>query len=56
MVYLVATHVGIAMADTSLFSTGFGGPNHFVRLRTMILLRWLAIGGQLMAIVVGCHE
>jgi two-component system sensor histidine kinase RegB len=53
MVYLVATHVGIAMADTSLFSTGFGGPNHFVRLRTMILLRWLAIGGQLMAIVVG---
>lgn len=41
------------MADTSLFSTGFGGPNHFVRLRTMILLRWLAIGGQLMAISVG---
>ncbi|NVO22405.1 ActS/PrrB/RegB family redox-sensitive histidine kinase [Donghicola sp. C2-DW-16] len=40
------------MADTSLFPTGFGGRNHFVRLRTMILLRWLAIGGQLGAIIV----
>ncbi|MEC9198015.1 MAG: ActS/PrrB/RegB family redox-sensitive histidine kinase [Pseudomonadota bacterium] len=40
------------MAETNLSPFAFEGRGNYVRLRTMILLRWLAILGQLSAILV----
>lgn len=41
-----------AMSDSSFPSLGATDPSGWVRLRTLILLRWLAIGGQIITITI----
>ena len=41
-----------SMSQTDLGLLDEGQRSNFIRLRTMILLRWVAIGGQLIAITV----
>jgi len=42
----------IGSANPGMFGPGIGGPSDWVRLRTLILLRWMAIVGQLAALAV----